>query len=132
MKFAIHRKSVWNETHENDLLSLALIKFHNEEHLNECSTRRREDVGLKLMTMLRIISNAQALDLMNIYGITYYAIFWEIVEAINSEKSLQINFFTSKEALRELANGYKARSSNGIMSHCIGAVDGLFVKITQP
>ena len=81
---------------------------------------------------LRWLAGASYLDVMDVHGIskaTVYGVVDRVVSAINKSSVGRFDFENNLEAR---ANSFRARSTMGILSNCVGAVDGLFVKIICP
>eukprot|EP00457_Paulinella_chromatophora_P007336 gb/GEZN01007359.1/.p1 GENE.gb/GEZN01007359.1/~~gb/GEZN01007359.1/.p1 ORF type:complete len:501 (+),score=25.03 gb/GEZN01007359.1/:73-1503(+) len=88
---------------------------------------------LKLGIGLRLLAGGSYQDLYEEHGIgesTIYSIFWKFCRAVNQE--IKISFDSSIPNLERLATGFQSRSTAGVISACIGAIDGLLVKIKCP
>ena len=90
---------------------------------------------LRLAMMLRFLAGASYLDIGWVYGVhrsTLYAVIWETIEVIN--ETLSLVFDASDETqMISLADGFMKRGRVG--SHlygCVGALDGICVKIARP
>ncbi|CAM9928625.1 unnamed protein product [Chrysoparadoxa australica] len=69
------------------------------------------------------------------YGIgctTAYGILWQVIQALKKAPQLRLKLPRTEAEYAALARGFKARSSNGVMDKCIGAVDGMLVRIRVP
>ncbi|CAM9469835.1 unnamed protein product, partial [Chrysoparadoxa australica] len=69
------------------------------------------------------------------YGIgltTAYDILWQVIQALKRAPQLSLKLPSTEAEYAALARGFKARSSNGVMDKCIGAVDGMLVRIRVP
>jgi hypothetical protein len=62
-------------------------------------------------------------------GASLYPIVWEVLEAINA--TFPLDFPSDKQELQDLAAEFH-RLSGGYMDGCVGAIDGIAVKIEQP
>ena len=61
-----------------------------------------------------------------------YQAFDNFVNAVNSAPELDINFPQSPKEWKEVNDGFTAKSSDGIMQGCVGAIDGYFQRIQTP
>ena len=105
---------------------------------------------IKLAATLRFLAGSNYLDIGLIYGIngrsTFYKLLWDVVAAINNCEDFDLPLLRGEEgerliddegALRGLAREYGRRTvdenhPHGVFYGCIGAIDGLAVKIEKP
>ena len=94
-------------------------------------------VEIKLAITIRMLAGASYLDLILSYGIKsaeVYKIFHECKDWINlSFKFPLVDYIKTEdlEALRGISDDFSSRS-NGVFTGCIGAIDGLAVRIRCP
>lgn len=84
---------------------------------------------------LRALGGGRLLDLRHIIGASLsasYKAFDNFVDAINTCPDLDINFPQSPAEWKEVNDGFSAKSSDGIMQGCVGAIDGYFQRIQTP
>ena len=94
---------------------------------------------VKLAITLRLLAGASYLDLEVIFKVpnhTIYRIFHQVLtQWICNEKVVQIDFYkngTDTEAMKETTKSFAQGTSNGIIGGCIGAIDGLLIKMVAP
>ena len=63
---------------------------------------------------------------------SFYRIIYEVMNAIITVQDLQITFPSNTSEAITVANKFRQRSSNGILSGCIGAIDGWLCPIITP
>jgi hypothetical protein len=63
---------------------------------------------------------------------SFYRIRNLFLDAVITAEALAIRWPESIVELRALAAGFQAKSSNQVFTHCVGAMDGMLVKIFQP
>ena len=90
----------------------------------------------RLAITLRFLAGGQALDLVDIAPTaltTIYAIVWDTMRAMNSCKSLDFRSFDiSLAACQDRATWFQKRCSvPDIFDKVVGAVDGLFIRISS-
>eukprot|EP00956_Cyclotella_meneghiniana_P038219 scaffold150376_cov62-Cyclotella_meneghiniana.AAC.3 len=128
--------------------------FKSEDYLNEqlynggresnLMRAHQETTGgficgeIKLALTLRLLAGGSYLDLSLLFetGSSYaYTIFHDVLEEwILRNKLVNINgvdYFSNDQAMCDVALQF-ARSSNGTLNGCIGAIDGWIVKIRRP
>ena len=85
---------------------------------------------------IRWLSGASYLDLFDVHGVsrsTLYMVTERVVDAIISSSSVgTMKWPSSSVSMSDCAAAFKARSSLGVLKHCIGTVDGLFISIRAP
>ena len=88
----------------------------------------------RLAITLRFLAGGLALDLLDMAPValsSVYQIVWSTIAVINTCSSLAFNFDSSLSACRERAATFQARSgSPDAFSGCVGAIDGLFIRVT--
>jgi hypothetical protein len=75
------------------------------------------------------------LDIRHIIGASLpatYKAFDDFVNAVNTCPELDINFPQSPAEWKVVNDGFSAKSSDGIMQGCVGAIDGYFQRIQTP
>ena len=85
--------------------------------------------SVRLSIALWIFAGGDPLDIDLVHGVfptEVNHITWRVVDAIHSEKSLNIIFHAKYEEQRRVANGFKAISTLGF-DNCAGCIDGLIV-----
>jgi hypothetical protein len=93
---------------------------------------------IKLALALRLLAGGSYLDLALLFetGSSYaYTIFHDVLAKwINVDSLIKINgidYCSNDQAMQQVALQF-ARSSNGVLNGCIGAIDGWIVKIRRP
>jgi hypothetical protein len=90
----------------------------------------------RLGAALIMLGGGRQMEAMRTHGISKaqaFANLHRVVAAVNDCPALDITFNTSREALDDLAAGFKKRSKPyGIFKKCVGAIDGLAIKIKCP
>ncbi len=84
---------------------------------------------------LRSLSGGRLLDVRHVIGASLsasYRALDDFINAVNSTPELDINFPNSPEGWKEVNDGFTAKSSDGIMQGCVGAIDGYFQRIQTP
>ena len=94
---------------------------------------------IKLAITLRLLAGASYLDLELVYKLKHqviYNIFHQVLrDWICNDKVIQINFYnncTNLEAMKETSWHFANGTSSGKISGCIGAIDGLLIKMVAP
>jgi len=94
---------------------------------------------LKLSMALRWMAGGSYLDIADMHGVsdkTFYQHVWQVIEAVHKSYDLKLLELLKPEnvrngSLEKLAEGFDRKSPNGVMSGCIGALDGLAVKLEK-
>lgn len=68
----------------------------------------------------------------NVARSTAYSMVHDGIDAIVQCRRLAIKFPTTEEELQETADGFRARSTEDVLKRCVGAADGLIVRILKP
>ncbi|CAN0226158.1 unnamed protein product, partial [Scytosiphon promiscuus] len=68
----------------------------------------------------------------NVAKSTAYRMVHDGIDAIVQCKRLRIKFPQTPEELQESADGFRARSSEDVLKRCVGAADGLIIRILKP
>ncbi|CAN0233171.1 unnamed protein product, partial [Pylaiella littoralis] len=92
------------------------------------------DVEFQLAMTLRFLAGGSVFEVMdsNVIGkSTAYAIVHRVVDAINQSRELECSWPQGEDAARQCLV-YEQRSTNGVIKRCVGAMDGLFVRLVQP
>ena len=90
--------------------------------------------SLRLAIAIRYFAGGDPLDLAIVYHVTpclVYQCVWEVVDAINQTKELDITFPSTYKEQEAVANEFKTRSSAGF-NNCAGCVDGILIWIHKP
>mmetsp|Transcript_14354 Transcript_14354/g.21806 ORF Transcript_14354/g.21806 Transcript_14354/m.21806 type:complete len:463 (+) Transcript_14354:336-1724(+) len=89
---------------------------------------------LSLAFSLRFFAGASYLDLGSQYGVsdcTFYLHVWRVVDAINEAFKMEYDI-TNMDQMKNIEAGFRARSRNQAIKGCVGAIDGLLIKIRRP
>lgn len=94
---------------------------------------------IKLAITLRLLAGASYLDLELIFKVpnhTIYRIFHHVLKQwICNDKVLQIDFYKDGSdiaAMKQTSKSFAQGTSKGIIGGCIGAIDGLLIKMEAP
>ncbi|CAM9563148.1 unnamed protein product, partial [Hapterophycus canaliculatus] len=68
----------------------------------------------------------------NVAKSTAYSMVHDGIEAIVRCERLRIKFPTTEAELQKTADGFRARSTEDVIKRCVGAADGLIVRILKP
>ena len=83
---------------------------------------------------LSYLSGARISDLRVIYRpvskMTIFRYIWSVIDAIN--QTFQFSFPVSAVELSKLECGFRAKSRNGVLKGCIGAIDGIHFPMKNP
>ncbi|CAN0413570.1 unnamed protein product, partial [Pylaiella littoralis] len=63
---------------------------------------------------------------------TAYQTAARVMKAINACKELDCRWPKNQTEFASIAEGFRDRSTNGVMAKCVGAMDGLFIRMTRP
>jgi DDE superfamily endonuclease len=112
------------------LITLDVIKSNN-------STSNEGPIYPELVMAvgLRWLGGGNMPDIRDWAGISsssFYRIRDLFLDAVITAEALSIRWPESIVELRALAAGFQAKSSNEVFTHCVGALDGMLVKIFQP
>ena len=113
-----------------------LIEPHVDLSYQKYLRRNVEPVSLELhlALTLRFLAGACIQDLWLQYGVSRsycYDIIWKTVDAINIALDIKTDF-SDIDTCARIAEGFAAKSTEGLFSHCIGAIDGIQIKIRCP
>jgi hypothetical protein len=89
---------------------------------------------LKLAITLRFLAGGNVNDLWRLYGVSVtqlYVSVWATVDAINKNSHINIDF-SDRDQLQQIESGFAAKSSRQLFRGCIGAIDGIQVKVSKP
>ena len=84
---------------------------------------------------LRALGGGRLSDIRHIIGCSKsaaYVALDDFVDAVNTCPELDINFPATAAEWKEVNDGFTAKSSDGIMQGCVGAIDGYFQRIQAP
>ena len=113
---------------------LQAIKPHLTPPRAQCPSQVEPE--LKLSMFLRWVAGGADLDIADMHGVarsTFYHHLWEVAEAIEEAYELPLLDAVDKmdSRLEQFEEGF-ANMSHGVLRGCIGAIDGLAVKIEKP
>jgi hypothetical protein len=94
----------------------------------------RIDHTIPIGIALRYLAGGQAMDIALFHGVSHSVVLeslWLVVDAINQQPELSINFPVSHAEQLQLANDFRSKSTAGFNS-CMGAIDGMLVWIHKP
>ncbi len=63
---------------------------------------------------------------------TFFCLLWLGLNAVNSCNELKIKLPQTEKELEEVRDGFMKKSTEGVMSGCVGALDGLLFMIRTP
>lgn len=63
---------------------------------------------------------------------TAYQVAHRVIRAVNACNALDCKWPYSDEQVVKAARAFKERSSHGVIDKCVGALDGLFIRVTRP
>ncbi|CAB1103261.1 unnamed protein product [Ectocarpus sp. CCAP 1310/34] len=93
-------------------------------------------VEVRVAVALRILAGASYWDVLLMFGLSVavtYQILWEVIDAINNTPAVgAFDFPLTEEGCMRNANRFKEKSTDGIFSWVVAAVDGLFIKAKAP
>ena len=98
------------------------------------SPNGRIPLECRLECEIRILSGADPLDLISIYGISkteVHASLWYVVDAVCMCEKLNIVFPQTHQEQQIIAEGFRQKSGADI-SKCCGAIDGMLVWLKKP
>ena len=85
---------------------------------------------------IRALGGGRLCDIRHIIGCSRaaaYVAFDDFVNAVNACPELDvINFPTTAAEWKQVNDGFTAKSSDGIMQGCVGAIDGYFQRVQAP
>jgi hypothetical protein len=119
------------------------LDFLLRDDLKPSPRNKRDDIilnGTKLMIALRFFAGASYLDLIRIHGVSKPAVFKsirEVVKAINKHPDVGKAKFPVDECdCASVAAKWAVLSGQGtsrcVLSHCVGALDGLLIRTRAP
>jgi hypothetical protein len=89
---------------------------------------------VRLAVAIRMFAGAEAVDMGCTYGISRtesHDSLDYVIDSINKEKKLKIEFPTSHDEQRKIASGFKNKSTAGI-DCCCGCIDGMLIWMNKP
>ena len=100
------------------------------------SSRLRIDYRNQVAMTLRWLAGASYLDIAHLFGVsrsTFYYCRNRVVNAILRSNDVgNLTWPTTSTKLSENARGFRALSTSGFLDYCVGAIDGLFIRIKAP
>jgi|UPI00043EFA5F hypothetical protein len=141
-----HAKNLCNEKQFENTYRMSRSSFEKlvrivSHHLAQDAFQAERRAGVVISTpiavhtCIRWLAGGKAQDIRLISGFskpTFYRIIHTVMDAINTAVELQLIFPLSAGQLEEAAAGFLVRSEKGIISGCIGAVDGWLCPIRVP
>ena len=118
----------------------ALHSMHKKDLVSKKRKRGRPNPStdipseLKLSIAIRFFAGGDLYDLMISHGVSMtsiYASVWQVVDAINSNNDLAIEFPKDHAVQRRIADGFRKKSQVDF-GGCVGAIDGMLVWTTKP
>lgn len=120
----------------NKLLSLLLTDLNRDRKQGLRSSGGCVDPDVRLAITLRLLAGASYLDIMMLFGLSVssvYAVFHATNDSIMSRLSLPGLPLSDTNALDILCGEFTAsRSRVNPLSGCVGALDGIAIKIKKP
>jgi hypothetical protein len=89
---------------------------------------------IRLSIAFRYLAGGQPIDIALVHGVSHSIVFpclWQVIDAINETKELDIVFPSCHEQQQQMANDFKSKSTAGF-DNCVGAVDGILIWILKP
>ena len=122
-------------TYDSFCTLLERIRFHLKTIDEEKAASRGGVIihELYLYAAIRFLAGASYTDICFFCGISksaFYCILWRTIHAINL--AIPVNFPTSSEDCAALAADFEKKSYNGVISNCVGALDGYLLQIETP
>ena len=81
---------------------------------------------------LRYLAGALYLDVFTYHGCSrpvFYVSLWMVIDAINDCRDFEVKFPRTEQQCQANAAAFKAGSARGVVDRCVGAVDGLSIKL---
>jgi hypothetical protein len=129
--YRMKRQIFWNLC---SLLRLQLEPEYDDPLSINRIPNGRIDHTVCISIALRYLAGGQAMDIALEHGVSHSTVFeslWLVVDVINQQPELSINFPECHVEQLQLANDFRNKSMAGLNS-CIGAVDGMLIWIHQP
>ena len=99
----------------------------NDKHVNELQNK------LQLTISWLAGGHYQHVRCISKYSVgSFYRIIYEVMKAIIEIPQLKIRFPSNTTEAMKVAKGFRQRSTNGLLSGCIGAIDGWLCPIITP
>lgn len=92
-------------------------------------------VASRLGIALIMLGGGRRTEAMRTHGVSRsscYAILHQVVSAINNCPALEINGRNDILSLQSRAAEFKKKSTHGLFEYCVGAIDGLAIRIAVP
>jgi hypothetical protein len=90
--------------------------------------------SIRVSIALSYLAGGAPLDIALVHGVSHCEVFkcvWEVIDAINNEPQLGINFPESHFDQLFIAKQFQAKS-RADFTNCVGAIDGMLVWIQKP
>ena len=110
----------------------------NENMANLAMIRTQSDpisTASRVGSALILLAGGRVLESMRTHGVaesSVYQNFYKFLDAVNNTPELEIKFDLHEDTLVNTASGFNKLSTYNLFSHCVGAIDGLAIKITCP
>lgn len=104
-------------------------------HVGSCKPNRPITARSCLSMTLRYLAGGSAVCIRNQHGVakpTFYRCIHRTIYALDNVPALRIRFPQSQQELDEASCGFYAHSGAAKIRGCVGAVDGLLVRIQRP
>ena len=109
--------------------------MHILKSLNSSGANEPIFPELVLAMSLRWLAGGSYIDIKDKYGMSKSSVYRlrdMFLDAVIDCKALQIRFPTTEAEICDAARRFQSRSSEEVMRGCIGAIDGILIKIKQP
>lgn len=113
------------------LLSLTHKHLQVDSEMAVRSSGSHISTGVVLAIGLRYLAGSRPVDNADIHGVSVESVYRcldRVIDAINKILTMP----PIEERLQELEVGFAAKSTGQVIRGCVGAIDGLHVKISQP
>jgi hypothetical protein len=118
------------------LLLVLRVRLERDERQGCRSSGGIFEPAVRLGLTLRILAGASYLDMMLTFRVaksTVFELFWDTVQAIDYCMSLPALPFGNTDDLRRMAIDFtNSRSPPSPLHGCIGALDGILLKVSKP
>jgi hypothetical protein len=110
------------------------LEQNNSKSMNSCAEPAISAPHILGLT-IRWLSGSSFHDIRdagNFSRPTFFRLLWKGISAVTNSKRLEMNLPRTFEALDELRRGFELKSTEEVMSGCIGALDGMLLLIRTP
>lgn len=122
-----------------DLATFNLLLHSIEEELEKNSLQANRsssgpvEPAVRLSMALRYLAGGSVHDIYRLHKVakeTMYDSVWMVVDAINNHPDYQIAFpFDDEEKMAHMEAGFRSKSAGQLHTGCVGAIDGIFIKM---